>query len=88
MKSFKTRLAVVLAMLAVMLIASVPAVADSFDVECETDDGGVCKKDVTVTSYEHEENNPENSVGDSLTQGAAGRCNPFNPICGLDWWPW
>ena len=88
MKSWKTRLAVVLAMLAVMLIASVPAVADSFDVECEADDGGVCKKDVSVTSYEHEENNPENSVAGSLTQGAAGMCNPFNPICGLDWWPW
>ena len=88
MKSWTTRLAVVLAMLAVMLIASVPAVADSFEVECEADDGGVCKKDVTVISYEHEENNPENSFGDSLTQGAAGRCNPFNPICGLDWWPW
>ena len=75
-------------MLAVMLIASVPAVADSFDDECEAAYRGVCKKDVTVTSYEHEENNPENSVGDSLTQRAAGRCNPFNPICGLDWWPW
>ena len=48
MKSFKTRLAVVLAMLVVMLVASVPAVADSFEVECEADDGGVCKKDVTV----------------------------------------
>jgi hypothetical protein len=88
MKSWTTRLAVVLAMLAVMLIASVPAVADSFEVECEADDGGVCKKDVTVSSYKHEQNDPEDSVRDSLTQGAAGRCNPFNPICGLDWWPW
>ena len=58
MKSWKTRLAVALAMLAVMLIASVPAVADSFEVECEADDGGVCKKDVSVTSYEQEENEP------------------------------
>ena len=88
MKSWTTRLAVVLAMLAAMLIVSVPAVADSFEVECEADDGGVCKKDVTVTSYEHEENNPENSVGDSLTQGAAGECDLFDPFCGLDWWPW
>jgi hypothetical protein len=41
MKSWKTRLSVVLAMLAMVLVASVPAVADSVDVECEADDGGV-----------------------------------------------
>ena len=44
MKSWKTRLAVVLAMLAVMLIASVPAVADSFEVECEADDGASVRR--------------------------------------------
>ena len=90
MKSFKTRLSVVLAMLAVMLIASVPAVADSFEVECEADDGGVCKKDVSVTSYEQEENEPpeEESGEDSVIEGTAGECDLFDPFCGLDWWPW
>jgi hypothetical protein len=62
MKSWTTRLAVVLAMLAAMLIVSVPAVADSFEVECEADDGGVCKKDVTVSSYKLEENNPDSGA--------------------------
>jgi hypothetical protein len=90
MKSWKTRLAVVLAMLAVMLIASVPAVADSFEIECEADDGGVCKKDVTVSSYEYEKNDPleEESAEDPLMQGTAGACDLFDPFCGLDWWPW
>ncbi len=90
MKSFKTRLSVVLAMLAVMLVASVPAVADSFEVECEADDGGVCKKDVTVSSYEHEENDSSEgeSGEDSLFEGPAGECDLFDPFCGLDWWPW
>jgi hypothetical protein len=90
MKSWKTHLAVVLAMLAVMLAASVPAVADSFEVECEADDGGVCKKDVTVSSYKQGDNDPPKgeSVEDSLRQGPAGECDIFGPFCGLDWWPW
>ena len=33
MKSWKTRLSVVLAMMAMVLVASVPAVADSVDVD-------------------------------------------------------
>ena len=55
MKSWKTRLSMVLAMLAMVLVAAVPAVADSVEVECEADEGGVCKSDVTVESYEYEE---------------------------------
>jgi hypothetical protein len=88
MKSWKTRLSLVLAMLAVMLVASVPAVADSFEVECEADDGGACKKDVTVSSYEYKDNDIEESGENPLTQGAAGECGLFDPFCGLDWWPW
>ena len=38
------RLSLVLAMLAVMLVASVPAFADSFEVECEADDGAPVRR--------------------------------------------
>ena len=79
MKSWKVRLSVVLAMLAMVLVAAVPAVADSVEVECEADDGGICKRDVSVESYEYE--------GDALLEGE-GECGLFDPLCGLDWWPW
>ena len=51
-----------------MLVATVPAVADSFEVECEADDGGAYKKDVAISSYEYEENNftEEDPVEDPL----------------------
>ena len=88
--SWKMRLAVVLAMLAMILVAAVPAVADGIEVECETDGGGVCKEDVTVESYEYEEDAllEDEFAEDSLIQGAEGECGLFDPICGLDWWPW
>ena len=94
MKSWKTRLSMVLAMLAMVLVAAVPAVADSVEVECEADDRGVCKRDVTVESYEYEEDalleeeEEEELVEDPLIQGAEGECSFFDPFCGLDWWPW
>jgi hypothetical protein len=55
MKSWKTRLSVVLAMLAMMLVVSVPALADSVEVECDAEDGGVCEENVSVSSCEDEE---------------------------------
>ncbi len=44
MKSWKMRLSVVLTMLAMALVASVPAVADGVEVECDADDGVFAKR--------------------------------------------
>ena len=83
MKSWKTRLSVVLAMLAMVLVASVPAVADSVEAECDADDGGVCEENVSVSSYEDEE-----AVEDLFIEGVDGECSFFDPFCNLEWWPW
>ena len=90
MKSWKIRLSVVFAMLAMVLVASVPAVADSVEVECEADDGGVCEENVSVESYEDEEDAlfEEEVVEDSFIEGVDGECSLFDPFCGLEWWPW
>ena len=90
MKILETRLSVVLAMLAMVLVTSVPAVADSVEIECEADDGGVCEENVSVSSYEDEEDNllEEEAVEDLFIEGVDGECSLFNPFCGLEWWPW
>lgn len=90
MKSWKTRLSVVLAMLAMMLVVSVPALADSVEVECDADDGGVCEENVSVSSYEDEEDDllEEEAVEDLFIEGVDGECSLFDPFCGLEWWPW
>jgi hypothetical protein len=87
MKSWKTRLSVVLAMLAMVLVASVPAVADSVDVECDADDGGVCEENVSVSSYE-DDLLEEEAVEDLFIEGVDGECSLFDPFCELEWWPW
>ena len=90
MKSWKTRLSVVFAMLAMVLVASAPAVADGVEVECEADDGGVCEENVSVESYEDEEDAlfEEEGVEDPFIEGVDGECSLFDPFCGLEWWPW
>lgn len=77
-------------MLAMVLVASVPAVADSVDVECDADDGGVCEENVSVSSYEDEEDDllEEEAVEDLFIEGVDGECSLFDPFCSLEWWPW
>lgn len=85
MKSWKTRLLMVLTMLAVVLAVSVPAVADDVEIECEAD-GGYCKEELTWVS-EYEEVDPELQEDDASDPTAVelDECYPF---CGLEWWPW
>ncbi len=87
MKSWKTRLLMVLTALAMVLAVSVPAIADDVEVSCEVDDGDVCRADVTVDSYQPEEVDPElqDVVVEDPFAAEADECYPF---CGLEWWPW
>jgi hypothetical protein len=58
-------------------------VADSFEVQCEADEGGACKKDVAISSYEYEENNltkEDHPVEDPLVSRQLARgCGVFAP---------
>jgi hypothetical protein len=67
-----------------------PAVADSVEVECDADDGGVCEENVSVSSYEDEEDDllEEEAVEDLFIEGVDGECSLFDPFCNLEWWPW
>ena len=89
MKSWKTRLLMVLTALAMVLAVSIPAIADDVEVSCEVDDGDVCWADVTVESYQPEEE------GDTELQSvvdensfATDADDSWSPIDDLEWWPW
>ena len=87
MKSWKTRLLVVLTMLALILAVSVPGVAD-IEVECEAEDGGYCEEAVSYESEFAEDEGTEledEIVEDLFAVESAEECYPF---CGLEWWPW
>ena len=93
MKSWKTRLLMVLTALAMVLAVSIPAIADDVELSCDVDDGGVCRTNVTVDSYQPEEVDPE---VDPELQDVVDE-NPFAVEAGDDWspfdgldieWPW
>jgi hypothetical protein len=96
MKSWKSRLLMVFTMLAVVLVISVPAMADDLEVECEADDSGYCVKDVSHEVWHEdtgsepqedvfEEPVVEKSDEEPVVEGSDEECFPF---CGLDWWPY
>jgi hypothetical protein len=68
MKSWKSRLLMVFTMLAVVLVITVPAMAEDIhlDVECEAD-GGHCAKQVSYEVW-HE---------DTVDEGSDAECFPF-----------
>jgi len=86
MSSWRSRLLMMLFTLAVVLIVSVPAMADDVEVECEAD-GGFCKDTLSYSSDQYEDDS--STLGDTVVDPAAvdteEDCFPF---CGLDWWPW
>ena len=89
MKSWKTRLLMVLTALAMVLAVSIPAIADEVDVNCDAGDEGVCTTHVSVDSYQPEEE------GDPALQGVgdensfpAEASDSWSPIDDLEWWPW
>ena len=85
MKSWKMRLLMVFAMLAMVLAVSVPGMAD-IEVECEVDDGGTCESFVQETESSEDETLLEGeTVEDPFAVETADGCYPF---CGLEWWPW
>jgi len=101
MKSWKSRLLMVFTMLAVVLVLSVPAMAEDIDIEvkCEADRGH-CEKQVSQevwqedveedTGSEPQEDvfgEPEDEAFDEepVIEGSDEKCFPF---CGLDWWPY
>jgi hypothetical protein len=87
MKSWKTRLLMVLAALAMVLAVSIPAIADDVDVSCDVDDGGVCRTNVTVDSYQPEEDDPGLEGVDveaPVVEGVDDACFPFCDV----YWPW
>lgn len=88
MKSWKTRLLMVLTALAMVLAVSIPAIADDVDVECEAEDGDSCRAHVTYEeSHEPEEDAsglPEGLVEAPVVEEADDACYPF---CGM-YWPW
>ena len=87
MKSWKTRLSMVLTALAMVLAVSVPAIADDVDVECEADDGDTCRVHVSYESFEPEEDAsglPDGLFDAPVVEGVDDACYPF---CGM-YWPW
>lgn len=85
--SWRSRLSVALTMLAVVLVVSVPAIADDIEVKCDANNDGVCKETVSYSSDQYADDGSE--LGDTVVDPAAvdteEDCFPF---CGLDWWPW
>ncbi len=86
MKSWKTRLLMVFAMLAMVLAVSVPGMAD-VEVECDAEDGGTCEEMVTYESDPGEDQTllESETVEDPFAVETDEGCYPF---CGLEWWPW
>ena len=86
MKSWKSRVLMVFTTLAVVLIVSVPAMADDVEVECDAD-GGFCKKIVEWSSDQYEDTDSDllEGTSDPFSIETAEDCFPF---CGLEWWPW
>jgi hypothetical protein len=95
-KSWKSRLVMVLTILAVVLAVSVPALADDMQVTCEGNDGSCtlkCDSDADFceasvdSSSDHDEDAdsapPEDAV-DPASVDLAATCFPF---CGFEW-PW
>jgi hypothetical protein len=86
MKSWKSRLLMVFIMLAVVLVISVPAMAEDIEVECEAD-SGYCMEQVSHEVW-HEDtgSEPQEDVfEETVVEGSDEKCFPF---CGLDWWPY
>lgn len=85
MKSWKSRLLMVLTVVAVILAVSVPAMAD-IEVECEADDG-ICKERVNYESQYGDTGSEEQGgiVVEPVVEGSGEECFPF---CGLEWWPY
>ena len=86
MKSWKSRLLMVFTMLAVVLVISVPAMAEDIEVECEAD-SGYCMEQVRHEVW-HEDtgSEPQEDVFEEpVVEGSDEECFPF---CGLDWWPY
>ena len=72
MKSWKTRLLMVLTALAMVLAVSIPAIADEVDVNCE--------------SSQPEETDPGNwEVQEPSAPQIDYGWSPFDD---LEWWPW
>ena len=87
MKSWKTRLLMVVTMLALILAVSVPGMAD-VEVKCEAEDGGYCEETVSYESELAEDEGTEledEIVEDPFAIETAEDCYPF---CGLEWGPW
>jgi hypothetical protein len=80
MSSWRSRASMALTMLAVVLIISVPAMADDVEVECDAD-GGFCKKTV---SWDSDQYSDQYDDGSGLQTDTADDCFPF---CGVAWWP-
>jgi hypothetical protein len=86
MKSWKTRLLMVLTALAMVLAVSIPAIADEVDVNCDAGDEGVCTTHVTVESSQPEETDAGNwEVQEPLAPQIDDGWSPFDD---LEWWPW
>jgi predicted secreted protein len=86
MRSWRSRLLMVLTTLAVVLVVSVPAMADDVEVKCEAD-GGFCKDTLSYSSDQYEDDGSAlgDTVVDPVIVDTEEDCFPF---CGLDWWPW
>ena len=84
--SWRSDLLIALAMLAVVLVVSVPAIADDIEVKCDADNG-VCKETVSYSSDQYADDGSElgDPVVDPVAVDTEEDCFPF---CGLDWWPW
>jgi hypothetical protein len=88
MKSWKTRLLMVVTALAMVLALSIPAIADDVEVDCDADDEGVCTTHVTVDSYQPEEADP-GLEGVAVEDPSAVEVDEgWSPFDGLEWWPW
>src|SRR5215210_814133 len=96
MKSCKSRLLMVFTMLAVVLVLSVPAMAEDIDidVECEAD-GGYCTKQVSQEVWQ-EDTDEEDTGSESqdevleapMVEVSDKECSErFFPPCGY-YWPW
>lgn len=88
MKSWKTRLLMVLTALAMVLAVSIPALADDVELSCDVDDGGVCRTNVSVDSYQPEEVDPGLEDVAVEDPSAVEVDDGWSPFDGLEWWPW
>ncbi len=85
MKSWKSRLLMMLTILAAILAVSVPALADNMDVECGVDGGSCtveCDNDgeTCEATLDWSSDQPEDVASDPLAED----CFPF---CDAEW-PW